>query len=542
MRQESQQTVESSRVIQSAGLIGLAVMGSRLLGLVREQVVAYFFATGVSADALYAAFRIPNLLRDLFGEGVLSKAFVTTFTATELEDGDEAAGRLASRIFNLVALVLSVLIFAGILGAPVIVDLMFSGRGFDAELDPSQAFGFTTKRALTVYLTRIMFPFLMLVSFAAVAMGLLNSKGKFGISACASSFFNLGFLAVGVWGYYFAQRIGVHPATGMAIGVVVGGALQFFVQVPSMWRVGFRYRLLISFRDARVQQLMRLIGPAVLGVAALQINLLVNSIFASHGSGWLAYLSRAFRLMHLPIGVFGVAISTAALPNLAKLFVRGDFAGYRRSFSHALALNIVLALPASIGLFVLAEPICRLIFEWGKSTPFDTVQTARALIFFSFGLCGFSAVKIVTDGFYALNNTGTPVKVSFCTVAFNIVLNYVFIFRLRFDHTSLALSTSLTTTLNFLFLLVLLSRKIKGLGLAQGWNGLLRITAASVIMGIGCWRANVWIEGWVGVDGVVARSLGVFVPIVIGVTILLALCKFLKVQELNSLMRVILRR
>ena len=170
MRQESQQTVESSRVIQSAGLIGLAVMGSRLLGLVREQVVAYFFATGVSADALYAAFRIPNLLRDLFGEGVLSKAFVTTFTATELEDGDEAAGRLASRIFNLVALVLSVLIFAGILGAPVIVDLMFSGRGFDAELDPSQAFGFTTKRALTVYLTRIMFPFLMLVSFAAVAM------------------------------------------------------------------------------------------------------------------------------------------------------------------------------------------------------------------------------------------------------------------------------------------------------------------------------------------------------------------------------------
>lgn len=533
---------DQQRVTRSAGIVGFAVMGSRLLGLIREQVIAYFFVSGVSADAFNAAFRIPNLMRDLFGEGVLSKAFVTTFTATEMEDGEEAAWRLANRVFHLMALTLTVITVVGIVAAPLIVNVMFMGEGFDLELEPDDHFGFTNKRDLTVYLTRIMFPFLPLVSFAAIAMGLLNSKGKFGIPSSASSFFNLGSVVVGIWGYYASQRLGLHPVTGMAVGVLVGGALQFLIQMPSMWRVGFRYRPTISFRDVRVRQVMRLLGPAVLGAAALQVNVFVNSWFASQDQAWVTWITRAYRLMHLPIGIFGAAISIAALPNLAKLVVEGDLDGYRQSFSHSLRLVMLLTIPASIGLMVLDEPICRLVFELGKATVIDTQQTANALFCYAFGLCGFAAIKIATDGFYAFNDTRTPVKVSLCTIVLNIILNTVFIFGLNFDHRSLALSTSCTITLNFLTLLVLLWRRVGGFGLDKLVLLLVKILVISAGMGAVCWWVNSQLEGWLGVAGVLERLIGVFVPVGLGLGVLVGGCKLLRVQEFDGLLRAILRR
>ena len=534
---------DQQRITRSAGIVSIAVMASRLLGLVREKVIAYYFAAGVGGDAFYAAFRIPNLMRDLFGEGALSKAFVTTFTATELEDGEEAAWRLASRVFNASFLLLTLITLVGIFAAPAIVDLIFTGKGFqEVPLDPSEHFGFDSKRDLTVYLTRIMFPYLILVSLAAVTMGLLNSKGKFGVPASASSFFNVGSLIVGVWGYYVAPDLGLHRTTGMAVGVLVGGALQFLVQVPSMRRVGFRYQLLLSFRDERVRQVMRLIGPAILGVAALQVNVLVNSIFASEGEGWLTWINRAFRLMHLPIGVFGVAISTAALPNLARLVAAGNMEEYRRSFSYALRLMFLLTVPASVGLMVLAEPICRLIFEGGQANPLDTQQTAGALFYYAFGLCGFSAVKIATDGFYTFNDTRTPAIVSLCTVGLNILLNYLFIYRLGFDHRSLALSTSCTITLNFLALLFLLRGRAGGLGLSGIWSLLIKLALASAIMGCVCWWSYTQIEGWVGAVSLTARLIGVFVPIGLGVAILVVGAKLMRIRELDQLLNAIARR
>ena len=534
---------DQQRVTRSAGIVSIAVMASRLLGLVREKVIAYYFAAGVGGDAFYAAFRIPNLMRDLFGEGALSKAFVTTFTATELEDGEEAAWRLASRVFNASFLLLTLITVIGIFAAPAIVDLIFAGKGFqDVPLDPSEHFGFNSKRDLTVYLTQIMFPYLILVSLAAVTMGLLNSKGKFGLPASASSFFNIGSLIVGVWGYYVAPDLGLHRTTGMAVGVLVGGALQFLIQVPSMRRVGFRYQPLLSFRDERVRQVMRLIAPAILGVAALQVNVLVNSIFASEGVGWLTWINRAFRLMHLPIGVFGVAISTVALPNLAKLVAEGDMKAYRRSFSYALRLMFLLTVPASIGLMVLAEPICRLIFEGGQANPLDTQQTAGALFYYAFGLCGFSAVKIATDGFYTFNDTRTPAVVSLCTVGLNILLNYLFIYRFGFDHRSLALSTSCTITLNFLALLFLLRGKAGGLGLSGIWSLLIKLAFASAVMGGVCWWGYTQIEGWLGVESLIARLIGVFVPIGLGVAVLVVGAKLMRVRELDQLLNAIARR
>ena len=534
---------DQQRITRSAGIVSIAVMASRLLGLVREKVIAYYFAAGVGGDAFYAAFRIPNLMRDLFGEGALSKAFVTTFTATELEDGEEAAWRLASRVFNASFLLLTLITIVGIFAAPAIVDLIFAGKGFqDVPLDPSEHFGFDSKRDLTVYLTQIMFPYLILVSLAAVTMGLLNSKGKFGLPASASSFFNVGSLIVGVWGYYVAPSFELHRTTGMAVGVLVGGALQFLIQVPSMRRVGFRYQPLLSFRDERVRQVMKLIGPAILGVAALQVNVLVNSIFASEGVGWLTWINRAFRLMHLPIGVFGVAISTVALPNLAKLVAAGNMAEYRRSFSHALRLMFLLTVPASIGLMVLAEPICRLIFEGGQANPLDTQQTAGALFYYAFGLCSFSAVKIATDGFYTFNDTRTPAMVSLCTVGLNILLNYLFIYRFGFDHRSLALSTSCTITLNFLALLFLLRGKAGGLGLSGIWSLLIKLAFASAVMGGVCWWGYTQIEGWLGVESLIARLIGVFVPIGLGVAVLVGGAKLMRIRELDQLLGAIARR
>ena len=534
---------DQQRVTRSAGIVSIAVMASRLLGLVREKVIAYYFAAGVGGDAFYAAFRIPNLMRDLFGEGALSKAFVTTFTATELEDGEEAAWRLASRILNATFLLLMLITIVGIFAAPAIVDLIFMGKGFqEVPLDPSDHFGFDSKRDLTVYLTRIMFPYLILVSLAAVTMGLLNSKGKFGVPASASSFFNIGSLIVGVWGYYIAPDLGLHRTTGMAVGVLAGGALQFLIQVPSMQRVGFRYEVLLSFRDERVRQVMRLIGPAILGVAALQVNVLVNSIFASEGQGWLTWINRAFRLMHLPIGVFGVAISTVALPNLARLVAAGNMDEYRRSFSYALRLTFLLTVPASIGLMVLAEPICRLIFEGGQAIPLDTQQTAGALFYYAFGLCGFSAVKIATDGFYTFNDTRTPAIVSLCTVGLNILLNYLFIYRLGFDHRSLALSTSCTITLNFLALLFLLRGRAGGLGLSGIWLLMVKLAIASGVMGCACWWSYTQIEGWVGVESIIARLIGVFVPIGLGIAVLVGGAKLMRIRELDQLLGAIARR
>ena len=534
---------DQQQVTRSAGIVSIAVMASRLLGLVREKVIAYYFAAGVGGDAFYAAFRIPNLMRDLFGEGALSKAFVTTFTSTELEDGEEAAWHLASRVFNATFLLLTLITVIGIFAAPAIVDLIFAGKGFqEVPLDLSEHSGFESKRDLTVYLTQIMFPYLILVSLAAVTMGLLNSKGRFGLPASASSFFNIGSLLVGVWGYYVAPSFDLHRTTGMAVGVLVGGALQFLIQVPLMRRVGFHYQLLLSFREERVRQVMRLIGPAILGVAALQINVLVNSIFASEGQGWLTWINRAFRLMHLPIGVFGVAISTVALPNLAKLVAEGDMEAYRRAFSYALRLMFLLTVPASVGLMVLAEPICRLIFEGGQANPLDTQQTAVALFYYAFGLCGFSAVKIATDGFYTFNDTRTPAVVSLCTVGLNITLNYLFIYRLGFDHRSLALSTSCTITLNFLALLFLLRGKAGGLGLSGVWLLLIKLALASAVMGGVCWWGYTQIEGWLGVESVIARLIGAFVPIGLGVAVLVGGAKLMRIQELDQLLGAIARR
>ena len=534
---------QNQNVARAAGIVSLAVMGSRVLGLAREIAIFYYFPTKLGAAAFHLAFRIPNFLRDMFGEGILSKAFITTFLATEAEDGETAAWNLANRIFNLVCLVLIGITVVGIVFAPAIVDIL-AREDFDERLDSSEHYRFDTKVELTIYLTQLMFPYLIFVSLAAIAMGLLNSKGKFGIPACASSFFNLSSLLIGISGYYLCKRVGMHPTTGMAAGVVVGGIAQFVIQVPSMYRVGFRYKPLLSFRDPRVLQVLQLMGPAILGAAAVPINQLTNTWFITSGDEWLPWIQGAYRIMHLPLGIFGVAISTVALPQLAKFANAGETEQFRNSLSYALRLMLTVILPASIGLMMLSEPICRLLYERGAFVESDTIGTGGVLFVYAFGLCGFSALKIITDGFYAYKDIRAPVIVSLCGVALNICLNYLFIFRELFlDPRAVVFSTVLTVTLNSAVLLFLLRRKVGRLGLQLVVPLVFKILIASAVMGIVCWVTNGFIEqDLLGTEGIVQRIANVFVPILFSVLALAGMYRVLKVSEFDDILNIFKRK
>ena len=544
MKNETKSTDQQHQnVTRAAGIVSIAVMVSRVLGLARETAIGYYFRSKGSADAFYLAFRIPNFLRDMFGEGILSKAFITTFLATEAEDGEAAAWDLANRIFNLTFLVLIGITALGIVFAPIVVDVL-ARDNFNESLDTTEHFGFGSKIELTIYLTQLMFPYLLFVSLAAIAMGVLNSKDRFAIPAYASTFFNISSLAVGIGGYYLGPKFDVHPVTGMAFGVIVGGILQLLMQVPSMSRVGFRYRPLLSLRDPRVLQVVHLIGPAVLGVAAVQVNLLTNTFFITSESAWLTWITRAYRVMHLPIGIFGVAISTVALPQLARLATAGETENFRDALSYALRLMLILTIPAAIGLMMLSEPICRLLYEWGKTVEEDTIGTAGLLFVYTFGLCGFSTLKIVTDGFYAYKDIRAPVIVSICAVVLNICFNYLFIYRgFFFDPRAVVFSTVLTVTLNCAVLLLLLRRKVGGLGLRSVVPLTFKILIASVVMGCVCWLTNGVIEGdWLGTEGIVARVIGVFVPIGFSLLTLAAMYKFLKVSEFDDILNMFKQR
>ncbi|MBC8231938.1 murein biosynthesis integral membrane protein MurJ [bacterium] len=520
---------KQTRLTRSAGVVSIAVMGSRVLGLVREMVLTYFFEAKVELDAFKAAFRIPNLFRDLFGEGILSKAFVTIFTDTEVKKGEETAWRLTSLVFNALVIILGVITLLGILLAPAIVDLMFWGKGFDLP----------GKRDLTVFLTQVMFPFLPLVSLAAISMGLLNSKGRFFIPASASSFFNIGSVVVGIIGYYIAPSFGHPRVLGMAVGVLVGGAMQFVIQIPSIWRIGYRYRPILSFTDPSVRQVMRLVLPMILGVAAVQINVFADSIFASHGEGWLSWVNLAFRLMHLPIGVVGVAISTATLPMLSRHVAEGDMKSYRQTLSHSLRLILLLTIPASVGLMVLKEPIIRLIYQRGVFGSDDTIMVAGALFCYAFGLCGYSAVKVGADSFYALKDTRTPAFVSFGTIMLNIILNYLFIFHFGFDHQGLALSTSCTVTLNAILLFIILRRRIGHLDMGAVPLVFCKVMLASGAMWCVCWWISRQSENLFGTANILARLAQVGGSIAGGIIALYLACRVLRIKEMDDLIRAI---
>jgi len=470
MKKASQDT---GKIARSAGTVSIAVMCSRVLGLVREQAFAALFGAGYAYDSFVVAFRIPNLLRDLFGEGALSSAFVTVFAGYDSQKGEVETWKLANNVLSFFAVLVSLITLCGILFAEPLIHLL-------VDVEFVQVPG---KTELTRKLTVIMFPFLVFISLSAAVMGMLNTKGRFFIPAMASSFFNLGSIVGGVSLSLLLPKFGYPAIMGMAIGTLIGGFLQLAGQLPSLFKVGFSFHPHINLGDPGLKRILFLMVPAVIGLSATQINIFINTRFASSCiEGSVSWLNYAFRLVQLPIGVFGVAISIATLPVISRYAAMEDMGKLKETFASSLIMAFCLTIPASIGLWLLAEPIIQVIFQHGAFSSFDTVRTAEALRFYAVGLFAYSSVKIMVPVFFALNDSRLPVIASFLAVGANLV--FVNLFIDTFQHKAIAMATSGAMICNFLFLSVVLYKKVQGYSLSYLGRSLIKIFSASILMGV----------------------------------------------------------
>ena len=456
-------------------------MTSRVLGLVRDQVLSYYFGASDAMDAYRIGFRFPNLFRDLFAEGAMSAAFVPTFTRHLTESGRESAWRLGNLMITKLVVITGTIVLLGIVFAdPLVTALAGKYAAVPGKLE------------LTITLTRIMFPTLTLIAVAAALMGMLNSMRHFFIPALSPAMFNVVTIAAAVLVVPFVMPAGVAtgtlgdlrlPIIVIAMSTVLGGVAQVALQVPTLLREGFRFRPILDWKDPGLQRVLLLMGPGTLGLAATQINLMVNMFLATgQGKGAQTWLDLAFRLMYLPIGLFGVSIATAVLPAVSRHVVAGDTRASRETVADGLALMMALNVPATVGLIVLSVPIVRVIFEHGRFLPGDTLATAAALQFYAIGLVGYSVVRIASPTFYALGRNRTPVIVSVVTVLVNAVLNYVLVRAMGYR--GLALGTSLAALFNATVLFVLLRQALDGLNGQRLASSFIRIVAASAVMGI----------------------------------------------------------
>lgn len=459
------------KIAAGARAVTIAVLLSRLLGLVREQVLAGFFGAGLQMDAYVVAYRIPNLLRDLLAEGALAAAFVTVFTQHKEKWGLEKTWRLAGRALGTILVLVILLVLLGEIFARELVNLL--APGFKAN---------PLKENLAVELTRIMFPFLALVSVSAVFAGMLNALGIFFLPAASSAVFNLVSISVGVLLYFVFVKLGYPPILAMAIGVVTGGLAQAAIQVPALKRRGFSFKLSFAPKDPYVKKIFHLMLPSVIGLSAVQLNIFINTYFASLcEEGSLSWLSYAFRLMYVPLGLFGVALATAILPVASAQAGQGDFSSLRKTYSSGVLMALSLALPSGIGLIILAKPIIQLIFERGRFSEADTLATASALSFFALALPAYALTKVTSPIFYALHRPKIPMFSSFLSVAINLITVVSLVHVLSFR--AIALGTSLGITAQAIFQIAFLAKILKKLEFGKITKGVVKLSFAVTIMG-----------------------------------------------------------
>jgi putative peptidoglycan lipid II flippase len=462
----------SEHLARSAGVTGAATLTSRVLGLARDQVLAALFGAGNDMDAFIVAFRIPNLVRDLFAEGAMSSAFVPTFTRYLTLHGRHAAWRLGNNVLNALLIVTGVLVVAGIVFAEPLVT-MYAGQ---YENVPG-------KLALTVRLTRVMLPFLTTVAVAAAAMGMLNSLQHYFWPALAPAMFNVATIVCAFGLVPLMPRVGQPRIMAIAIGALAGGIGQVLLQWPSLRREGFRYEAILDPGDAGLKQVLMLMGPGTLGLAATQINIFVNTLLAtSQGTGAVSWLTYAFRLMYLPIGLFGVSIGTAVLPAVSRHAAADDAAGIRDTLSSGLAMMLMVNVPATFGLIALATPIVRLLFERGHFLAADTHATAAAVRYYAVGLVGYSAARIASPAFYALGRSRVPVFVSVGTIALNVVLSIALVRAMGF--LGLALATSVAALGNGAVLVWCLRQRLDGGEGRRLMAVLVKVTGAAALMAV----------------------------------------------------------
>jgi len=523
--------ISSSRLARSAASAGAATITSRILGVVREQVIAAYFGAGVATDAYNVAFRIPNLLRDLFAEGAMSAAFVPTFTRYLTLSGKDSAWRLGNHVVNALIVVTGVVVVVGIVFAEPLV-LALAAEKYTAE---------PAKLALTVQLARLMLPTLTLIAVAAAFMGMLNSLHHYFIPALSPAMFNVLTIVCAFTLVPVMPVIGLQPIVAIAIGTLLGGVAQVALQWPTLRKEGFRYRVDIDWRDEGLQRMLTLMGPGAVGMAATQVNVFVNTLLAtSTVVGAVSWLNYAFRLMYLPIGLFGVSIGTATLPAVSRQSTERDFVAVRETVTSGLSLMLMLNIPSMVGLIVLAQPIVRVLFERGAFTSVDTAATAAALQFYAIGLIGYSVVRILSPVFYALGRNRTPVIVSVIAVIVNAVLNILLVRVLSYR--GLALGTSIAALFNATTLLYLLRAHLQGLNEGRLLGAIARISLASAAMGATAVAAHAWLATWLAGQAFLIQALRLGVSIGLAVVVLAAAAWLLRIREFNDGVALVTRR
>jgi putative peptidoglycan lipid II flippase len=510
---------EKENVSRAAGTVGFYTLLSRILGLIRDMVVAYFFGSKMAADAFFVAFRIPNLLRRFFAEGSLTIAFIPVFTETLTQKSKEDAFELARAVLTLLSLLLAVVTILGVLLSPWIVRIQAYGFGASGA-----------KYELTVLLTRITFPYIFLVSLVAFFMGVLNSLRHFAAPAAAPILLNVGIIAGAVW---ISPRLS-EPIVGVAIGVLIGGILQVLLQIPWILKNGLSLRPLWMPEHPAVKKIGLLMLPAIFGSAVYQLNQFIGTLLASFlPQGSISWLYYADRIVEFPLGVFAIAISTAALPSLAKQVAGKDLSDFRETLGHSLRLVFFITTPATVGMIILRIPIIEVFFQRGAFDRVTTLMTAQALLYYSLGLWAFSASRVMLSAFYAFQDTKTPVKVATITMIANALLSLLLMGPLR--HGGLALALSLSSTVQLLLLLFILRRRGDLLDLKSMVSSAGRSLAASAGMGLVLYELNGrWLtRGEPGSFWFHAVTLGGV--IVVGVAIYFLMARIFRCPEISSI-------
>lgn len=504
------------QVTKAAGIVGLSTIVTRILGFIRDMVIASAFGAGMEADAYFVAFRIPSMLRRLVGEGALTVAFIPVFVE-ERQQSEERAWALSHTVMSLLILFLIGLSMAGVVFMPSIVRVL--APGFLEIPD---------KFALTTYLTRITFPYILFISLAALAMGILNSLQHFLAPALAPIMLNLSLIG----SVYFVCPYLEQPVIGLAIGVLLGGITQLLFQMPALKRQGFRYRLSFDYHNPAVRKIGMLLIPAFFGLAVNQISVFVNTLLASYlPEGSVSYLYFADRVMEFPLGIFGIAIATAVLPTMSLQSAKGAYDELIDTLSFALRLVLFVTIPSMVGLIVLRVPIVTLLFERGKFTADDTQATAVALLYYTLGLSAIASVRIIVPVFYSLKDTITPVKCAAASVGINLVCSILFMKPLQ--HGGLALATTLSAAFNLSLLILLLRKRIGKMNWRHILNATGKVCVASAAMGLCC-------APFAGLATQRAWILGIV--ILSGIGVFGACAWIIKAQELRFLYDILAKR
>ena len=506
-----------SSILKSTSIVAVSTLASRILGFIREMLFAAFFGVTGATDAFFVAFRIPNLLRRLVAEGALTISFIPVYTEYIVNKGESEALILAQKTLSI--LLVALLIFTGL------------GMIFSPEIVKAFAFGLTGEGTIVTAenLTRLMFPYLILVGLTAFAMGVLNSRGFFFSSAFSPVLLNVGIISGILSGYYIFKN-GLY---GPAVGVLFGGILQLFFQIPYMIRTGFKLKFSFDVNHPGIKKIFGMLTPALFGIAVYYINIQMSTLLASFlPAGSISYIYYSDRLTELTLGIFIVSIGSVILPEMSKLSASDNFDKLKELYLKAVKAALFLAIPAACALFVIGLPIVTVFFERGKFTSYDSMMTYRALICSILGLISLSVLRITTPTFYSLKDTRNPVKTALVAFILNISLGYI-LMNTELKHAGLQLANSISVTVQMLLLIVILNRKINGLHFRKIIPSILKTVLSSAVMGVFLYFVSGLID-W-KVSSIILKVSFLAVNVIGGCMVFFIIAYLLKVEEVKYL-------